>query len=456
MHGTFADRTKPASWRGAVLALSLAGLIALGGGGSPAPLAELACELIAVVALIAWLAATPRIVGRLPAGLPAITMLALAVPLLQLVPLPPAIWQGLPGRENVVAALALAGAGEQWRPLSISPHRTLAALLSLGPPLMLLWFAALATARELRLLAIILAAMGLLAVVIGAGQLAQGSGGWLDFYATGDVGTLHGFNANRNTAADVFLVALLALALVWSLWPSARTRVSAIAFVDLGLVLLLAVFLTGSRTGIGLVPVALGFAGAILLRGTDRPFLAGRFDWKLPAILSGVGLALVAALWWWRTTPAIARVLARFDLAGEFRPELWRDAWFAAGQYWPLGSGLGTFLPAVLPYERLEVVDPTLPNRAHNELLELAIEGGLPLLACWLTIVAILGWRLRKALSGESPLARANAWFSAGVLAIAGLHSLVDYPLRSMAMASLVAMAAGIILSAGSHSFRAE
>lgn len=451
MHGTLSNGRNVPVFRAFVVSLYLAALFALGGGGSPAPLAELACELLAVIALGLWLAGSPGRSLAPPKGLIALTALALAVPLLQLVPLSPPVWQALPGRESMTAALELVAAGDEWRPLTVSPHRTLAALLSLGPPLAILWFAALGTGRELRMLVIAVAAMSLIAVVVGAGQLAQGRGGWLDFYATGDTRTLHGFNANRNTAADILLIGFAALAVVWSQWPSGQRRTASAAFAGAGALLLLAVFLTGSRTGIAMIPLAIGFAVAIIRTRTGasrgwRGLGAKGWTW-----LAGAGFAAGAVLWWWRETPAIARVLARFDFSGEFRPELWRDAWFAAGQYWPFGSGLGTFLPAMLPAERLEIVDQTLPNRAHNELLELAVEGGLPLLVCWAAIAAIVLWRLRQALAPDGQVPRAYVLFAGAVIAIAGLHSLVDYPLRSMAMAGLVAMSAGIVLSAGSR-----
>lgn len=452
MHGSFRHDRDPATWRAALLPAYLCGLIAFGGGGSPAPLAELVCEILAAIALAGWLLATPQAYRDRPAGLLAVIGLATVVPLLQLVPLPPSLWQALPGRQDLMAALELVGAADEWRPLSVAPYRTLAALLSLGPPLVMLWFAANASKAELRRLAAVLAAMALLAVLVGAARLVQEPGGWLDFYGTGETSILHGFNANRNTAADIFLAGLVALALAWSQWPTVQTRVPLMAFAGLAALLVLATFLTGSRTGIGMTPIALGFCLLIVraTRGSSRPGPG----WRAWLVFSGLGLAVAAAAWWWRTAPAIARVLARFDFAGEFRPELWRDAWHAMWQFWPVGSGLGTFLPAMLPSERLEVVDSTLPNRAHNELLEIALEGGLPLIACWATITAIVLWRLPRALSAASSLPRQYGLFAAAILAIAALHSLVDYPLRSMAMASLVALAAGIVLSAGSRTVR--
>jgi len=57
-----------------------------------------------------------------------------------------------------------------------------------------------------------------------------------------------------------------------------------------------------------------------------------------------------------------------------------------------------------------------------------------------------VGLALVRALREASGAARAQAVFSAGTLTIVSLHSLVDYPFRSMALASLVAVAAAFVL----------
>ena len=98
--------------------------------------------------------------------------------------------------------------------------------------------------------------------------------------------------------------------------------------------------------------------------------------------------------------------------------------------------------------ERLEVLDPTSPNRAHNDFLELAIEGGLPALIVLLAIGAVL---VRAALHGlrqGSAAQQVQVLFGCGALSLLCLHSLVDYPLRSMALAALAAVAAGMLFPA--------
>jgi O-antigen ligase len=127
------------------------------------------------------------------------------------------------------------------------------------------------------------------------------------------------------------------------------------------------------------------------------------------------------------------------------RSELWRDAWFAIQQNWPVGVGVGGAQPALIAAERLEVLDPSLPNRVHNDYLELALEGGLPALLLLAAIAGMLSyaaWRRWR----ERPDQRHFTAFAGIVLVVVAAHSFVDYPLRSMALACLVGTGAGLLI----------
>ena len=107
---------------------------------------------------------------------------------------------------------------------------------------------------------------------------------------------------------------------------------------------------------------------------------------------------------------------------------------------------MGDFGSAILAGERLEVVRETLPNRAHNDFLELAVEAGVFGLAVLGVVAAILGLAARQALRRAATGSAALAIFAIAALGLLALHSLVDYPLRSMAMACLGAACAGLLL----------
>ena len=420
-------------------------LVMLGGGGMASPLAELACQVLALLFLAAWLVLRR---GHLPAGgrrLWIVLGLVAAIPLLQLVPLPAFIWQALPGRDLLYESLLLVGAAEAAHPYSLAPLATLDGVLSLVPPFVLMTMIASLDAAG-RLLAVrTIAVMGLASVAVGAAQIAAGPDSFLHFYGYDANAFLVGFQGNRNAEADVLLIGLLALLAGWGDWAAA-SRSGLAVIVAFSLTLVTATVLTGSRTGLALIPLALAWIWPLWRRtrnGTDRRAAAGRRPW-LALGLVGTGLVGAALA---SQTRMVERVVARFDLlSGEFRPEIWRDSLYAIGQYWPFGSGLGTFTRVILPAERLEIIDNTLTNRAHNEYLELLIEGGLPLAASWLFAAVIIQRALRSAFAKDSPVPLGQAVFAGGTLSIVLLHSLVDYPFRSVALASLIGAAVAFVL----------
>ncbi|MCH7629498.1 MAG: hypothetical protein IH997_12420, partial [Proteobacteria bacterium] len=233
-----------------VLVLLAASLV-LGGGGSPSPLPELLLQLGAAVLAFAWYRAmvgAGRAMSR-PALIAAAIFLAL--PLLQLVPLPPSLWHSMPGRGPEIEALSLVGAADRWRPWSMAPDRTLAGVLSSLPPLLMLVMAASLRRRERALLLALASAVALVSLFVGVGQMR---GDLFDFYGSGNQVIL-GFQANRNTTADILLVGLLAAVTSLRLWNEGRgERIGPAPLLVLVAVLSMlvgvGVFMTGSRAGI--------------------------------------------------------------------------------------------------------------------------------------------------------------------------------------------------------------
>lgn len=427
----------------ALLALALV----LGGGGSPSPLPELALELLAVLFLLAWLS-LPSCRDqwrRVPGPARLIAGVLVALPLLQLIPLPPALWQALPGRELQREALALVDLDQTWRPISLAPQRTLASLLSLLPPLLMLAMVATLDRRgRMRLIWVVLI-VGVASLLLGALQLTGGETSPSHLY--GDVrAVLTGFQANRNTTADFMLIAMLAVPVLVCLLvergrvPASRVLVLSLAGGGMAL-FALGTVLTASRAGIVLLPVPLLFA-MWLLRGwlpLGRKALLGAI-----AALPVAALLFVLAA---RSNPTLAAVAERFAFVRELRPELWRDALVVVREHFPAGVGMGNFVPALLTHERLEVVRPFMPNRAHNDFLELLAEAGIAGIAA----LFAAGWLvLREAWRAVRDPARSSgglALFAIGALTVFALHSVVDYPLRSMSMACLGAVCAALLMT---------
>lgn len=421
----------------AVLAVALVA----GGGGSPSPAPEIAVQIaVAALALLWWFGAQ-RENDRFPRPALIVAALMLVVPVLQLVPLPPDLWKALPGRAAAVEALGLIGRADTWRPVSLAPARTLAALLATVPAaLILLMVAASGSLARLRVLMTV-AAGGIATVIVGAAQLTQGPSGILRFYGAGST-TLDGFQANHNSTADVLLIAVVAAAAVCRCRLNGAVRQSLALGITGAIiaVLSLGVVLTASRTGIVLLPLSLA-AAAILLWPALGPVLhASRGLATGLAAIAGIAMLGMLRL------SVFDRILARFEVLRDMRPELWQDSLFAAQTYFPFGVGIGNFVPALLASERLEVVRETMPNRAHNELLELAVEAGLFGLAAWAAIAALLVAGASARRKDPPSNERAMAFAGAACLAILALHSLVDYPFRSMSLAIAGAACAGLIL----------
>ena len=446
----------------AIAVAFLACAIVLGGGGSPNPGTELLLQLAFVALALLWLwVPTPDRRVPLPHSRAfwAICALVVILPLVQLVPLPPGLWTALAGQEDRAAALALVDREQAWQPASRSPARTLAALLATIPALFAFLVTAALDARGRYRLAGAIAVLACLAALLGAVQVSLGAAA--PYLYAENHPTLTGFQANRNAAADVLLIgiaaaaAFLAPSLAPSLGPAdngrthapgiawlADRRAAGLALSGLLVVLSFAVILTASRTGIALlVPVILGVW--LML----RPELADLGRWRLlPPAAAALG---VVALAWWAVqggNTALGTVAERFAFADDARRELWRDGWFAMTQAWPFGVGMGGGQSALIAAERLEVLVPSVPNRVHNDYLELALEGGiaaLGLLAAIAVLLARSAWRSWRERVAERPLTAMGVI----VLMIAAAHSFVDYPLRSVALACLIGTGAGLLMS---------
>ncbi len=361
-----------------------------------------------------------------------------AIPLIQSIPLPPAVWTSLPGRDQMVLALELAGLEPGWAPLSVTPDRTWRSALALAPPAaFFLAMLSLSHLHRARLVQFCIAA-AIAGILLGAAQLASGGRLYLWDWTEGD--HIRGFFANRNHLASSLLVALPFAVVSGAATLRRRDqRTSALWFGALfaGLVVM-ALAAIRSRAGITLfAPVLLvSLLAAWIAAGRGRPGPG------LLVLVGSIGAALtvVAML-------ALPPVLARFDTQGapEGRFERWPLVAEAAQNYLPLGSGMGSFDAVYRSVEPLEELDGSFFNQAHNEYLETWLEAG------WLgigVILAFLIWFVRRCWtawkaspSREGDLQRA-ASIGIGVLL---LHSVGDYPLRTVTLAVVFAMCCGLL-----------
>jgi O-antigen ligase len=407
---------------------------AFGGGGIGSAVANLVVQLAALAVLASRRGSVIRFWDEAPMPLRLLMAASLALPILQIIPLPEAVWMALPGRELVKGSLDLAG-GAGWMPFSVDPLRTLLALSALVTPLAVLlagW-----TLPRARLIdagwAVV--ALGLVTVLLGIVQLSAGAGPIEG--SQGQNRILLGTFANRNSTG-LFLGFALGLA---ALLPAPRPHPALQAVrVAVCALLLIAVVLTQSRTALvlALLPVLLGTVKAIsaALDARGRSVGMGRNAAVAIAAIALVGAGAGAIL---VTAPGrVAATLERFEAKDDPRRFVWDDATYSAARYWPAGSGMGTFDEIYQIDESLENLTPRRAGRVHNDYIELTIEAGAPglaLAALWIALIAWLSWMARQSAM------RWAAWGGSAFLLMIALQSITDYPLRNQTMLAFAGFA---------------
>lgn len=418
----------------------LAAVVALLGGSSRFDAVQAAAlRPLAALFLIPGLYWISRdAIGTARAPLAMLGLLALWTAL-QLVPLPPGLWQALPGRETVAELDALNGLEGTWRPISYVPIRGWNALFGLIIPVAGVVLA-LALRANLRLLLAIIVAIGIADAALGLLQVLGDRDGPLYFYTHTNLGSPVGIFANENHSGVYSVITLLAIARL-GLNPGVMRRKTGIAIgLSAAFVLVtLAVMVSGSRAALGLAVASL-FACALmawLLLG--RPQLEGGKAARLaivaqyPRTLLLVCLALVGlllyALMQFDRTPGVINAFdqnAFEDLRWKLTPVL-HDM---IGTYWLVGSGFGSFDAVYQIYEPTSFMTPAYLNQAHNDWAQLIIEGGLPTVLITLALLRWIAFSIPGLFARNAEaLARCVFWIAIiGVLAIA---SLFDYPLRT-------------------------
>lgn len=431
--------------------LHLASLVVVavlfGGGGVGYSLANLVVQLLALGLLAANFAAVRSFAEGSPRLLAGLVAVSLLIPLFQLVPLPPQIWTGLPGRAMVNEALASTG-GVGWYPLSVNSARTLVSLIGLFAPAAMILLGYSASERATKFAVTALFASAALSLVFGFSQVLRNSPGTELYNETPLPGILVGFFANRNSTA-VFLVCCLTLLCGQ---PASRMLSPAwLAKLIGGVLMVTGVVLTQSRTGVVLlaIPILLGLCRLAASMLSRNGTAAGQWSGRRRAIFGGTAVAalLVFVVTVGTTMMSgnsrLADLASRFDKSEDARSEIWEDAKFSAQRYWPVGAGMGTFDEVFQLDESLENLSVRRAGRAHNDYLEIAIEGGfaaIALLLGWLFWIAAATWR------AVPTQRRWQALSATGMLTAVALQSLFDYPLRNQTM--LVTTALAVVLLA--------
>jgi O-Antigen ligase len=354
---------------------------------------------------------------------------------LHLIPLPPAIWMSLPGREIVAEVDRTAGLGMIWRPISMAPSQTWNALYSLIVPFAVLALMLRLTREQRFLLIPVVILIGLLSGFIGLLQVISARDGPLYFYNITNYGAAVGLFANRNHQA-VMLACLFPVLAVYAstgLQSVEQFRVRLALGGGAALFLVPLLLVTGSRIGLivglmGLLISALLYRHPQFSREPKRKIR--RFNrGYLVATALVFGVAVLSLLM--SRAEAFDRLFAG-DGTDELRFAVWPLILEMAQKYFPVGSGIGTFVEAYQIDEPLALLDQSYLNHAHNDWLEIYMTGGAP--AALLATLAVVAWiRSVYFLVVSQEAARRDvvlAKLGASIIFMLAVASIGDYPLR--------------------------
>lgn len=375
-------------------------------------------------------------------------MASVALVSLQLVPLPYSLFASLPGREFVAKVFTIAGIPPRAMPMTLSPEATWACLLTLMPPIAV-FLATLTTESRMRWLLVAAILLGSIAnVFLGLAQRFQGPTSPLYLYEITNNGSATGFFSNRNNFAMLLCVAI---PLTWAMTQKlVRMRaVSPTAALAGGGVMMLIIFMglaaSNSRSGILLGMLALALStlmAAYAAPSTGRTSRrTKRARYALLAILGG------------------AFVIGQFGMAGilriiesdplsDYRSEIRQVTIRSAADYFPVGSGFGTFRPVYEMHETPATMISAFVNHAHNDWLELWLEGGVPAAALMACFLALLGTQTARVWNPRGAYVEFILPRAASVVALVLLlHSLVEFPLRMPALACVFAAMMAILVA---------
>jgi O-antigen ligase len=303
---------------------------------------------------------------------------------------------------------------------------------------------------------ILVAALATMTVALG--QIYAPNDYRLHFYPRGDYQYPIGLFTNHNHQA-LFLLATLPLAALrardmilapqeksagevgHTQEPSQRARGGIISWLlaVYAIVALLMALATASRAGAALAPLALlGTVMAWFDSGKVVTLHKQRISLPIGLIALAAMLALGGAA---VGAELIGGAFSRGAIASDQRWQFWPDVINATNAYWPTGAGIGTFIEAYGRLEPLRAVSSSVLNHAHNEYLEIALEAGVPglvLTTLFLGNIVLSTWQAWRARGGAAASFVGRA--ATLPLVLIALHSVVDYPIRTFAVAALAAL----------------
>jgi O-antigen ligase len=394
----------------------------------------------------------------------------LAGALIQLIPLPVSALRTLsPSADTFLAnydlryAVGVAGEGARpWHPLSLSPAATWIGIAFLASfTLFLAGLTRALSSSRARRLAVLIVMFGVVLALVGIVQKVMlGDHAWAGMKIYGFwtpenlLSTPFGPYINKNHFAGWMLMALpLALGVAMGRAEHAVKHARGLRSVLLWLsspeggrlqLALLAIFLMGasllmtkSRSGVACLAVTI----VLMSVAVQRRFGSMRAGWTAFASLGFLFLIVFAMA----GADLAARITNRID-AMELRKNIWTDSATIIRDFPLAGTGLNTFGTAMIGYQTSQADQHF--QEAHNDYLQVAVEGGLlvalPALAAALLMIRAI--RRRFAIGDDDTQTH---WVRVGAtvgLATIATQAAVEFSLQMPGNAALFVVLLAIAL----------
>lgn len=371
-----------------------------------------------------------------------VATIGMLIPLIQLIPLPRLIFSWLPKRNEIYAIYSDFGQHIDYHPISLTPEETLN-----GAMFYLQGYAIFISVCQLNwvqrkflcsmvcgfgLLNVLLIILGINISVISSNIMAENEDAFGLFR-----------NANH---ASVFLC--LNVLLFFGIFANKITSTGdkRIAYYFLCFVVFsvygVGVHLCGSRAGFILFAFAVMLIGLFVVLGgvvNER-----RLRGLLIAVFLSLGCAAIVLFFEAATFKGFL-----FDLV---RWGYFEDTFRAIVDFFPHGSGIGSFEKIYPMYEPMSSFSDSYIRHAHNDWLEIVLEGGIIAIIAlafgiaWWVKGVIYYWglviRSNSQNPGDLPL-HCVASIGIGLLF---LHSFVDFPLRTGGIIIVFGLLAGLMV----------
>lgn len=339
---------------------------------------------------------------------------------------------------------SVAGVSGEMQPIATAPDAVWQSAGFLFAPLAVFLFATQLSRDDSRYGLLVAISLGVISGILGVLQIAGSANGPLYLYRISNNGSAVGLFANRNHAS-VFLACLFPMLAVYA----ARSRESdpkgrnarrwlAMAFA---VILVPLILVTGSRSG--MLAAIVGLIGGVLLYNSHVPH-NNRPNTKPASVLIAVAtilVGLVFATTYFSRAEAIERMFAEPTRAID-RAEFWNSSLTLFWQYFPYGFGPGSFVQVFQKEEPMALLNGAYLNRLHNDWLEIGVTFGVPGI---LLILSGVGYYVRRSfllwfrMDGRRSAVVLGRMASI-IIAILGIASMSDYPLRTPALMGFAAL----------------